>query len=167
MLVTLLVIYFFSLVGSTLWYTILFSAGHLPGCIFFTYFIFGLIEGPLRIPLQATYDNLFAFNLISTHVQLTLSIIQNNIVWKQKNIYPHVSYSSFSFNIHIYILLNSDHIQSGYSSQARSQKRHWNGYRWCRNFSFNQVSSFELIYFLGGFNTAFLLSLHDFVYVEL
>jgi len=40
------------LIGATLWYTIIFSVGGLPGCIFTTYFIFGLIEGPLRLALQ-------------------------------------------------------------------------------------------------------------------
>lgn len=44
--------HFFSLVGSTLWYTIMFSVGKFPGCPFFIYFIFGLIDGPLRIALQ-------------------------------------------------------------------------------------------------------------------
>ena len=42
----------FSLIGATLWYTIIFSVGYLPGCVFTTYFIFGLIEGPLRLALQ-------------------------------------------------------------------------------------------------------------------
>lgn len=40
------------LVGSTLWYTIMFSVGKFPGCPFFIYFIFGIIDGPLRIALQ-------------------------------------------------------------------------------------------------------------------
>ena len=44
--------HYFSLVGSTLWYTIMFSVGKFPGCPFFIYFIFGLIDGPLRIALQ-------------------------------------------------------------------------------------------------------------------
>jgi len=40
------------LTGATLWYTIIFSAGRLPGCIFTTYFIFGVIEGPVRLVMQ-------------------------------------------------------------------------------------------------------------------
>ena len=41
-----------SLVGAALWYTIIFSAGRIGGCIFVVYLIFGLIEGPARLCLQ-------------------------------------------------------------------------------------------------------------------
>jgi len=40
------------LVGSALWYTIIFSAGGIGGCIFVVYLVFGIIEGPARICLQ-------------------------------------------------------------------------------------------------------------------
>lgn len=40
------------LVGTTLWYTIIYSAGRIGGCIFFVYMIFGIIEGPARLLLQ-------------------------------------------------------------------------------------------------------------------
>lgn len=38
--------------GSALWYTIIFSAGGIGGCIFVVYLVFGIIEGPARICLQ-------------------------------------------------------------------------------------------------------------------
>jgi len=43
---------FIHLIGTTLWYTIILSAAKIGTCIFTTYFIFGIIEGPLRLCTQ-------------------------------------------------------------------------------------------------------------------
>ena len=43
---------FIHLVGTTLWYTIILSVASIGTCVFTTYFIFGIIEGPLRLCTQ-------------------------------------------------------------------------------------------------------------------